>query len=67
MYDEGATTVIAEDVHAGESLRLIDRRQTPAGVIQVDVPDELDQPVTLIERNLAGQSLAAPVEAATDE
>ncbi|WP_036196624.1 alpha/beta fold hydrolase [Mariprofundus ferrooxydans] len=67
MYDEGATTVIAEDVHAGESLRLIDRRQTPAGVIQVDVPDELEQPVTLIERNLAGPSPVAPVEATTGE
>jgi len=52
MYDRGATTVIAENVHAGESLRLMDRSRMSVRVIQINVPAGLEMPVTMVEKIL---------------
>lgn len=52
MYDDGATTVIADDVHPGESLQFIDRSRTPIRAIEVNVPQDMEQPVVFVEKSL---------------
>jgi len=60
MPDQGASTVMAEDVHAGESFQLIDRSRLPNRSIQIDVPDELAIPVTMVEKTLADDQVSVP-------
>jgi len=48
MYDHGGSTVIAEHVLPGGSLRFIDRSRLPNRSIVVDVPALLSQPVSLL-------------------
>jgi len=70
MADQGASTVIAEDVRPGESLQLIDRSRIPNRAFEVDVFDTFDQPVTMVEKTVADDqpdAAAAAVQVSVPE
>jgi len=55
MYDRSASTVMVTDLQPGDSLLLIDRSQRPVRTIHIDLPDALEQPVTMLKKTVKSQ------------